>query len=70
MRPPFEPAREILGDLNPPDTGIDLADQRNAAALRNRRRRELINEVVGTSQEMNLYELQAEKPGEPRGSGR
>ena len=48
---------------------IRLADLIRYKAERNRRRA-LIEEVVGMSQEMNLYELQAEKPANPRGSGR
>lgn len=48
---------------------IRLADLIRYKAERNRRR-ELIEEVVGMSQEMNLYELQAEKPASPRRSGR
>jgi excisionase family DNA binding protein len=34
------------------------------------RRRELVDQVVGMSQELNLYELQAEEPAKPRRSGR
>lgn len=48
---------------------IRLADLIRYKSERDRRR-ELIDEVVGTSQEMNLYELQADKPAKPRGSGR
>lgn len=48
---------------------IRLADLIRYKAERNRRR-ELIDGVAEMSQEMNLYELQAEKPATPRGPRR
>jgi excisionase family DNA binding protein len=48
---------------------IRLADLLRYKAERDRRR-ELIDEVVDMSQDLNLYEIQAEEPAKPRRRGR